>query len=168
VIADRQAQHATWCAASVYGAAKSLILAIPAATLPRGSVSPHAADDAELLHRNFAQLLPLYIEGWTTGDYTAGSLGVNGGCMEPARCSMPTGFRAPCRKSLPVTIGPISFGVRQVGERSARDMHATFDKEGVGNVVWLRGCDGHRHGLHPTLLACSATCSRATVVSPIV
>ena len=44
-------------------------------------------------------------------------------------------------ESRPSTIGPISFGMKQTGERSAGNPHAAFDVAGAGNVAWSRCCD---------------------------
>jgi hypothetical protein len=46
------------------------------------------------------------------------------------------GYRAPRQaESRPGSIGPISLGLKQMGERSAGNPHAAFDAERAGNVA---------------------------------
>jgi hypothetical protein len=54
-------------------------------------------------------------------------------------------------ESRPSRIGPIGFGVKQMGARSAGNPHAACDVEGTGDVVWV-GTPGHNDApaLDPT------------------
>ena len=45
-------------------------------------------------------------------------------------------------ESRPSRIGPISFGVKQMGARNAGNPHVACDVEGAGDVVWV-GTPGH-------------------------
>ncbi len=47
-------------------------------------------------------------------------------------------------------IGPIIFGAKQAGERSARKPHAAFDEAGAGNVAWPIWCDTRNRKSEPT------------------
>src|ERR1700676_5773514 len=40
-------------------------------------------------------------------------------------------------ESRPSRIGPISFGVKQMGARNAGNPHVACDVEGAGDVVWV-------------------------------
>ena len=58
-------------------------------------------------------------------------------------CSMAIGFVG-LTESAPSSIGFISLGAKQTGERSAGNPHAPFDVAGAGNVAWSRCCDTRR------------------------
>jgi hypothetical protein len=47
-------------------------------------------------------------------------------------------------ESRPGMIGPISLDVKQMGERSAGNLHAAFDAEGAGNVARSKRFDLNR------------------------
>jgi hypothetical protein len=47
-------------------------------------------------------------------------------------------------ESCPGRIGPISLGMKRMGERSAGNPHAAFDVEGAGDVAWSRCWDTRR------------------------
>src|ERR1700737_2744113 len=47
-------------------------------------------------------------------------------------------------ESRPSRIGPISFGVKQMGARNAGNPHVACDVEGAGNVVWVGTPGPHR------------------------
>src|SRR5271165_5112532 len=41
-------------------------------------------------------------------------------------------------ESRPSRIGPISLGMKQMGARTAGNLHAACDVEGAGNVAWSK------------------------------
>src|SRR5450759_4331230 len=47
-------------------------------------------------------------------------------------------------ESRPSRIGPISFGVKQMGARNAGNPHVACDVEGAGDVVWVGTPGPHR------------------------
>jgi hypothetical protein len=66
---------------------------------------------------------------------SAGHGGVGKDCTKSCICLTATGFGGPSN-SCSSKIGPISFGVKFTGERSAGNPHATFDVAGAGNGAW--------------------------------
>src|SRR5437016_11437850 len=73
---------------------------------------------------------------------STGNDGIGGGCTTLSRAVQRLSSATRRAESRPSRIGPISFGVKQMGARNAGNPHVACDMEGAGDVVWV-GTPGH-------------------------
>ncbi|MEH2565150.1 group II intron maturase-specific domain-containing protein [Bradyrhizobium sp. AZCC 2289] len=69
---------------------------------------------------------------------STGNDGKGGGCTTLSRAVQRLSSATRRAESRPSRIGPISFGVKQMGARNAGNPHVACDVEGAGDVAWSR------------------------------